>query len=229
MQEDTLLTEGQCYRGCLTRDGEEHFLFEEEAHTSGHRHKRNPKLFDGRFVSTSQKSFVFNSVPTVNAVAVYGHDTPETMPWTVNPHMSNGMYCVTAVLSVEGDRSQTGEWYVGAFDGDQCIGLATMVDSLLFIPVHANTLERQFTDVSFRAVNRHTGSEEALYETVHVTADGVLGSISAPFTLNTGDPTKVFGVREADGFDAWNLKGQKLDGAGQERIVVRNGRKELGR
>ena len=51
MQEDALLTEGQCYRGCLTRDGEEHFLFEEEAYTSGHRHKRNPKLFDGRFVS----------------------------------------------------------------------------------------------------------------------------------------------------------------------------------
>lgn len=51
MQEDVLLNEGQCYRGCLTRDGEDHYLFEEEAHTSGHRHKRNPKLFDGKFVS----------------------------------------------------------------------------------------------------------------------------------------------------------------------------------
>lgn len=51
MQEDVLLTEGQCYRGCLTRDGEDHYLFEEEAHTIGHRHKRNPKLYDGKFVS----------------------------------------------------------------------------------------------------------------------------------------------------------------------------------
>lgn len=51
LQEDSLLNEGQCYRGCLTRDGEDHFLFEEEAHTSGHRHKRNPKLFDGNYIS----------------------------------------------------------------------------------------------------------------------------------------------------------------------------------
>ena len=51
MQEDVLLNEGQCYRGCLTRDGEDHYLFEEEAHTSGQRHKRNPKLYAGKFVS----------------------------------------------------------------------------------------------------------------------------------------------------------------------------------
>lgn len=44
LQEDVLLNEGQCYRGCLTRDAEDHFLFEEEAHATGHRHKRNPKV-----------------------------------------------------------------------------------------------------------------------------------------------------------------------------------------
>lgn len=51
MQEDVCLIEGRCYRGCLTRDGEEHFLFEEETRTSGLSHKRNPKLFDGKYVS----------------------------------------------------------------------------------------------------------------------------------------------------------------------------------
>lgn len=51
MQEDVLLAEGQTYRGCLTRDGEDHYLFEEEAKTSGHRPKRNPKLFDGKYCS----------------------------------------------------------------------------------------------------------------------------------------------------------------------------------
>lgn len=51
LQDDVLLAEGQTYRGVLTRDAEDHFLFEEEAKTSGHRPKRNPKLFDGKFVS----------------------------------------------------------------------------------------------------------------------------------------------------------------------------------
>ena len=51
LQEDTMPTEGQCYRGVLTRDGEDHYLFEEEAKTSGQHLKRNPKLFDGKFIS----------------------------------------------------------------------------------------------------------------------------------------------------------------------------------
>ena len=51
LQEDTMPTEGQCYRGVLTRDGEDHYLFEEEAKTSGQHLKRNPKLFDGKFIN----------------------------------------------------------------------------------------------------------------------------------------------------------------------------------
>ena len=49
MQEDALLKEGRTYRGVLTRDSEDHFLFEEEAHNSSPRPRRNPKLFNGRF------------------------------------------------------------------------------------------------------------------------------------------------------------------------------------
>lgn len=51
LQEDTLLAEGHCYHGVLTRDGEDHYLFEEEARHSDSRNKRNPKLFDGKYVS----------------------------------------------------------------------------------------------------------------------------------------------------------------------------------
>ena len=49
MQTDSLLNEGQCYTGVLTRDGESHFRFEEAARKG--RPPRNPKLFDGKFVS----------------------------------------------------------------------------------------------------------------------------------------------------------------------------------
>lgn len=51
MQEDVLLTIGHCYRGVLTRDEDDHYLFEEEVHTTGHRPKRNPKLYDGNYCS----------------------------------------------------------------------------------------------------------------------------------------------------------------------------------
>ena len=49
MQKDALPIEGQCYTGVLTRDGEEHFVFEESCRK--HRCPRNPKLFDGQYCS----------------------------------------------------------------------------------------------------------------------------------------------------------------------------------
>lgn len=51
LQEDSHLNLGQTYRGVLTRDSEDHYLFEEETKTSGHCYRRNPKLYDGRYVS----------------------------------------------------------------------------------------------------------------------------------------------------------------------------------
>ena len=49
MQNDVLLVEGQCYTGVLTRDSKDHFLFEEAVRKG--RTPRNPKLFDGKFIS----------------------------------------------------------------------------------------------------------------------------------------------------------------------------------
>lgn len=50
MQEDALLTPGQCYRGVLSRTEEDVYLFEEAA-PANHVHRRNPKLYEGRYVS----------------------------------------------------------------------------------------------------------------------------------------------------------------------------------
>ena len=52
MQEVAQLEMGKCYRGCITCNDAEHYTFEEEAHRSTDRHgRRNPKLFDGQYVS----------------------------------------------------------------------------------------------------------------------------------------------------------------------------------
>ena len=49
MQRDAHLIQGQSYPGVLTRDGDEHFIFEESCHRG--RCPRNPKLFDGNYCS----------------------------------------------------------------------------------------------------------------------------------------------------------------------------------
>ena len=50
LQEDALLNPGKCYRGVLSRTSDDQYLFE-EAVSSGRLARRNPKLFDGRYVS----------------------------------------------------------------------------------------------------------------------------------------------------------------------------------
>lgn len=49
MQNDALLVEGQSYNGILTRDVEDHYIFEETVRKG--RPPRNPKLFDGDYIS----------------------------------------------------------------------------------------------------------------------------------------------------------------------------------
>lgn len=49
MQNDSILVKGQCYNGILTRDSETHYRFEETIRKG--RRPRNPKLFDGKFIS----------------------------------------------------------------------------------------------------------------------------------------------------------------------------------
>lgn len=51
MQDDALPCQGRTYRGVLTRDAADHYLFEEEAHASGRIHRLNPKLYVGRHLS----------------------------------------------------------------------------------------------------------------------------------------------------------------------------------
>lgn len=49
MQNDAILKEGKCYRGLLTRNSDDHFLFEETIHKGSS--PRNPKLHDGKYLS----------------------------------------------------------------------------------------------------------------------------------------------------------------------------------
>lgn len=50
MQETECMTEGRCYRGVFSKVGETRYLFE-EAVTTSRCGLRNPKLFEGHYIS----------------------------------------------------------------------------------------------------------------------------------------------------------------------------------
>ena len=70
MQNDANLVEGQPYNGLLTRDGDDHFIFEEASHKG--RSPRNPKLFDGNYCSLvhMQNGKYQIHMKTINASAI---------------------------------------------------------------------------------------------------------------------------------------------------------------
>ena len=76
MQEDQMLNIGKCYRGCISRNSDDQYTFEEEAtrHIDRHGH-RNPKLFSGRYVSLvhMQNGKYQVHMRTINASDVKDH------------------------------------------------------------------------------------------------------------------------------------------------------------
>ena len=70
MQNDVLLAEGKCYNGVMTRDGIDHYRFEESVRKG--RPQRNPKLFDGKYCSLvhMQNGKYQIHMKTINASAV---------------------------------------------------------------------------------------------------------------------------------------------------------------
>ena len=70
IQSDAHLAEGQPYNGLLTRDGEDHYIFEESCRR--HRCPRNPKLFDGQYCSLvhMQNGKYQIHMKTINASAI---------------------------------------------------------------------------------------------------------------------------------------------------------------
>ena len=70
MQRDAHLIQGQSYPGVLTRDGDEHFIFEESIQRKSC--QRNPKLFDGNYCSLvhMQNGKYQIHMKTINASAI---------------------------------------------------------------------------------------------------------------------------------------------------------------
>ena len=90
-------------------------------------------------------------------------------------HKYPNMMCVTAELFngesvVDGDN-----YYLGAFVGEECRGVAKYINGKYFLAVYGD----KKATVNFVAVDKETGESYTVEQTVDFTAD-VLGSVSSP-------------------------------------------------
>ena len=177
------------------------------------------------YKSVSGNSFLYNDAIVSKAKALYAKRLAvDIAPWCVDVHKYPNMMCVTAELFngeavVDGDN-----YYLGAFVGDECRGVAKYINGKYFLSVYGD----KKATVNFVAVDKETGEEFTSGQTVDFTAD-VLGSVSAPYAIYIVDPTGINGIT-ADAPSVkgiYNMMGQKVKSASRGGVYVIDGRKRV--
>lgn len=135
------------------------------------------------YKSMSQKSFIYTSKATSIAQSLYGHRLDlSASEWNVNPRNYPSVMCVTADLYIEGEKASADLYRIGVFAGDECRGVAKHIGDTYFISVYGD----EAAELAFLVENIETGDVVEADEKVSFAAD-VVGSVSAPFSLNAID------------------------------------------
>lgn len=179
------------------------------------------------YKSASRKSFIYNDAIVSNAKAVYSTRLDiNPAPWTVNVHNYPNMMCLTAELFDNGMRTADDEYFVAAFVGEECRGVGKYVGGKLYMAVYGGIMAGE--QVVFRAVDRESGEQFAIQETLDFCADAV-GSNSSPYVLNLGQAT---GITDVDAYPMategiYDVSGQKMKMPNTRGIYIVNGKKVL--
>ena len=177
------------------------------------------------YKSVSGNSFLYNDAIVSKANALYAKRLAlDVAPWSVDVHKYPNMMCVTAELFngesvVDGDN-----YYLGAFVGEECRGVAKYINGKYFLSVYGD----KKATVNFVAVDKETGESYTVEQTVDFTAD-VLGSVSSPYAIYIVSPTGINGIT-ADSPSAtgiYNMMGQKVKSASRGGVYVIDGRKRV--
>ena len=139
------------------------------------------------YKSQSRKAFVYNTVPTVNAHALYGHHANALQsPWEIDVHGYADMMCIIANV-YEGDyKLSDPDWLVGAFVGDECRGMARFTDGDIYLPVRGqegDKLTIRIISLSFEA-----GSDMKEHPDFQA---NVVGTVAEPLRLTFSDPDGI--------------------------------------
>ena len=178
------------------------------------------------YKSQSRKAFVYNTVPTVNARAIYGKRAEaQQAPWQVNVHGNADMMCIIANLLDGDDVESNADWVVGAFVGDECRGIGRFIGDELFLPVRGK--EGENISISVISLANDAGSD--VKEHPAFVADAA-GTVAEPLPLTLADPDAVNRISAAVTTDsqAFNLMGQRIRlSAAKHGIFIIGGKKVL--
>ena len=175
------------------------------------------------YKSQSQKAFVYNTVPTVNARALFGkHAKAQQNPWSVNQHGYADMMCIIATIEDEGYTVGNSDWIAGAFVNDECRGVGRFIGSELFLPVRGEVGD----EITITIVSLSDDAGSDVKEHPAFVAD-MLGTVAEPVVFTLTDPTGIESLTPALSIGEgaiYNVAGQRLSKM-QKGINIVNGKK----
>ena len=178
------------------------------------------------YKSMSGNSFLYNDAVVSKAQALNAKRlVTDVAPWSADAHRYPDMMCVTAEL-YDGDTKLDGDdYYLGAFVGDECRGVAKYINGKYFLSVYGD----KNVAVSFVAVEKETGVAYSISEAVGFKPDA-LGSVSSPYVMNLSSTTAIDNITADDttGHEGiYNTLGQRVNRVSRNGIFIHNGKKVL--
>ena len=121
-----------------------------------------------------------NAVETVSAAAVRQSDSMEPS-WSYDVHAYPDVTTIIAQLYIREQMAELDRYTVGAFCGEECRGIASVVGDKLFITVHGAVKDNE--TISFRVYDETTGETLPVSETF-VFEGQSLGNLKSPMPLH---------------------------------------------
>lgn len=148
----------------------------------------------------------------------------EVSPWNVDVHKYPHMMCVTAELYDGENKVDGNNYYLGAFVGDECRGVAKCIKGIYFLSVYGDANVK----VRLMAVEKTTGYVHNICDEIVFTPD-VLGTVSSPYRVNISAPTGIDGVGSdvLEYKSIYNIQGQKVNDMNSNGIYVIDGHKMI--
>nr|MCR4920624.1 hypothetical protein [Bacteroidaceae bacterium] len=181
------------------------------------------------FRSSSNKPLVYRDAAVAEPLHAVGYHPRRSLPesWKVAPHNHHSMMCLTAQFTIKGEPADASAYSVGVFSGDECRGVAQVIDGLLYLPVYGDTEGEELT---VQAIDSTTG-EILLADTPTVltfTADA-LGTPSEPFVLNIGTPDGIDGLASdpsaLEPGRVFDLSGRRVGHRPEKGVYIVDGKK----
>ena len=102
-------------------------------------------------------------------------------PWNYDKHAYRDNKTIIAELYTDNGKALEGVYTVGAFVGDECRGIGTYVDDLLYLTVHGTLANNEI--VTFKAYENATTEEHQISETLALNGTPI-GTIAKPYALH---------------------------------------------